>query len=202
MPPAVVLSGACALVLPHRRVALDIPPVARGCRTRAELPGDGEVARRRTHPCKERLPQSRDLLLIQSLAHQLQFQCVVGADCDLLAPVGVEKTLRVEPDKAREEFLEGGIRARLDGSPRGAKKLRQLVSAQGEACDDTEAAAATALQGPEEIGITAGVRNAHPAVGGHHFGFEQSASARAESLGEAAEAATLYQAGDAHRGAA
>ena len=68
--------------------------------------------------------------------------------------------------------------------------------------DDAEAAAAAALQAPEQIGVAAGVGDAHRAVGGDDLGFQQAAGGQAPGLGEAAEAAALHQPGDADRHAA
>ena len=62
---------------------------------------------------------------------------------------------------------------------------------------DAEAAAAAALQRPEQIGVAAGVGDPHLAVGGDDFGFEQARRRQAVALREAAEAAALHQAGDA-----
>src|SRR5690606_19233163 len=68
--------------------------------------------------------------------------------------------------------------------------------------DDAEAAAAAALERPEQIGMTLRVDDAHGAVCGDDFGFEQAGGGGAEALGKAAEAPALDQSGDADRSAA
>ena len=68
---------------------------------------------------------------------------------------------------------------------------------QRDAGDDAEAAPAAAFERPEEIGMRAGVRDPHRAVGGDDFGFEQTGGGQAVALGETAEAAALNQSRDA-----
>ena len=76
------------------------------------------------------------------------------------------------------------------------------MGAQRDARDDTQAAAATALDRPEQLRVGASIRDAHLAVGGDHLGFEQAGRRCAEVLRKRAEAAALHQAGDADRRAA
>src|SRR5208283_1242573 len=63
--------------------------------------------------------------------------------------------------------------------------------------DDAEAAAATALQPPEQVGISTRIDDTNLAIGGDHLGFEQSTRGAAVILREAAEAAALDQPRDA-----
>ena len=83
-----------------------------------------------------------------------------------------------------------------------AQNSRQLVRGERDSRDDAEAAAASALEPPEELGIRARVGDADLAVGGHDLGLEQARRGHAEVLREAAEAAALDQARDADRAAA
>src|SRR5437660_10815143 len=76
------------------------------------------------------------------------------------------------------------------------------MRAQRETRDDAPAAAAAALDGPEEIRIRAGVDDEGAAVRRDDLGLEQSRGGRAEALGETAEAAAMDETRDADRGAA
>src|SRR5207302_6351389 len=76
------------------------------------------------------------------------------------------------------------------------------MRAQRETRDDAPAAAAAALDGPEEIRIRAGVDDEGAAVRRDDLGLEQSRGGRAETLGETAEAAAMDETRDADRGAA
>jgi hypothetical protein len=63
---------------------------------------------------------------------------------------------------------------------------------------DAEAAATAALDRPEQVRVGAGVGDPHGTVGGDDLGLEQARRGRPVSLREAAEAAALDQAGNAH----
>ena len=120
----------------------------------------------------------------------------------LLAPAGIEEAVGVERDEPRDEAAERRIRARVDRRVDDTEEFRQLVRAQREPGHHAEAAAAAALQRPEEIRIRAGIGDAHPAIGGDDFGLQQRRRGHAVALRKAAEAAALDQAGDADRSAA
>src|SRR6202035_2331537 len=79
---------------------------------------------------------------------------------------------------------------------REAKKLWQLMRAQGDARDDAPTAAAAAFQRPKEVRIRASVGHDHPAVGNDHFRLQQSRRSRAEALRERTEASALPQSGN------
>ncbi len=73
---------------------------------------------------------------------------------------------------------------------------------QRQSRHDSQAATATALEPPEQVGIGAGVGDHHLAVGCDDFGLDQAGGGKPEALGEAAEAAALDQACNAYRHAA
>ena len=151
-PPAMVGAVPRALVRDHRAIADDVPPVARGLRAGAELVGDGEVARGGRDPVEERLPDLRAPAAGSSPWHTIEsLRRVVRADRDLLAPVRVEEIARIEVEEPRQELAKRAIGPGADRSPGGAEELRQLEGAQREARDDAPAAAAAALQRPEEL---------------------------------------------------
>ncbi len=76
------------------------------------------------------------------------------------------------------------------------------MGAQRQAGDDAERSAPAALQGPEQIGILAGIGDPQRTVGGHDLGLQQARRGGAVVLREAAEAAALDETGDADRAAA
>src|SRR5205823_2554889 len=202
LPPAVTRGCSGTLVLDHRRVALDVPPVTRRGGACAELVRDREVLRRRAHPGEERLPEPARLLRVETLADHRELKSVVGSDLHLLAPMRIEESLGIELEEARQEPAEGLVRGGLDLAPRAAEELRQRVGAQRQEGHDAPAAAAAAIDGPEEIGIRAGVDDEGAAVRRDDLGLEQSRGGRAEALGQTAEAAALDETRDADRGAA
>jgi Na+/proline symporter len=69
---------------------------------------------------------------------------------------------------------------------------------QGHARDHAEAAAATASQSPEQIGVGAGVGDTDRPVRGHQLGFEQTGASHPERFRQASESAALNQPCDAH----
>ena len=73
---------------------------------------------------------------------------------------------------------------------------------QREPGHDSEAPATAALETPEQVRIGAGVGDPHGAIGGDDLGLQQARRRHPISLGEASEAATLDQAGNAHGQAA
>ena len=145
----------------------------------------------------ERPPHRLRLAARQALEHHRDAQDVAGAKADLLAPVRVDQVLGAEVDDQADELAERRRRRGLDRHVHRAEVFRQRMHAQGDARHDAEAAAAAALQRPEEIGVAAGIGDPHLAVGGDDFGFEQARRREAVLLREAAEAAALDQAGDA-----
>src|SRR6185312_12430486 len=80
-----------------------------------------------------------------------------------------------------------------------AKEVRHLVGAQGQPRDHAEAPAATALQGPEQVGIVAGVDGTGFAIFGDDFGFQQVGCGCTVALGPASETAAANETRDADR---
>ena len=153
-------------------------------------------------PVEERLPHGGGSVAVEALEHHGDAQDVVAAEGDLLAPLRIEELLAVEGDEALDQLAVGGIGLGSHVHEHGAEELGQLARPEREPRDDAEAAAAAALQGPEQVRVGAGVGDAHRAVGRHHLGLDQAGGGHAVALGEGAEAAALDQAGHAHRGAA
>ena len=99
---------------------------------------------------------------------------VVGPERHLLAPLRIEQALAIEGDEALDQAPVGGVRLGLHRRERAAEELRQLAGAQGEPGHHAQAAAAAALQAPEQVGVGAGVGDAHRAVGRDHLGLDQA----------------------------
>ncbi len=119
-----------------------------------------------------------------------------------LAPVRVEKIFAIDIHKARNQAPVCVVGLRLDREIHHAEEFRQVVGAQGQARDHAEAASATTLERPEEVGIVARVDRADPAIRGHDLGLQQIRRRGSVPLGPAAEAAAADQARDADRQAA
>ena len=101
-----------------------------------------------------------------------------------------------------KQTTESRIGRGFNGEERPACELGDIANAESQFADDPEAASAATFEGPEEIGIGAGVGDADLAVGSDDFGFEQSRRGGAVMLGEAAETSALDEAGDSDGGAA
>src|SRR6185437_16845680 len=115
---------------------------------------------------------------------------VSAADGGDLAPVLVVQPIRVEVEETANQPAKRKRGGRMDRSGYEAEQCRQRVRSQREPCDDTEGAAATALQGPEELGVRARVGNAHVAVRRDDLRFQQAGCSGPEFLRVAAKAAT------------
>ena len=113
----------------------------------------------------------------------------------------VKQPLRVDGDEFPDQFAERRAGHRLDGKNRCAATVGQLVGLKRQPRHDTKRPASAALEGPEQLGVSAGISDAHLAVGGHHFGFEQRRRRGSVVLRKAAEPAALDEPGDADRGA-
>ena len=161
-----------------------------------------EILRGRGDPIEKRPPDFGSARLVDALEEHRDVERVVGTECRLLAPTGIEETVGVERDEPRDEAAERRIRARVNRRVDDTEEFRQVVRAQRELGHHAERAAAAALQRPEEVCIRAGIGDAHPPIGGDDFGLEERRRGHAVALRKAAEAAALDQAGDAHRRAA
>ena len=104
--------------------------------------------------------------------------------CDLLAPMRIEQRLRIELDDPADQPAERVVRSRPDGGEHRAERRRQIMSLQREPRHDAEAAAATALEAPEQLRVRAGIGDPHRAVGGDDLGFEQARRSHAVRLRE------------------
>ena len=114
----------------------------------------------------------------------------------------VKQPLGIERDEFADQRPERRARHRLDGKDRRASPLRQLVGLERQPGDDAKAAAAPALQRPEQVGVGTGIGDAHHAVGGHHLGLQQRCRRGAVIFRKAAKPAALNQPGDTDRRAA
>src|SRR5215469_9880003 len=129
-PPAVMGSGASALVRDDRSIAGDVPPVAGrlcagiGAVEDVDVPGAG------ADPVEKGAPRCSRLLGVEPLTHHGNLERVVRSDLHLLTPVRVEEAREVELEELREQATEGIVRLCLELPPGGAEVLRQLMSAQ------------------------------------------------------------------------
>ena len=120
------------------------------------------------------------------------------AEFQRLAPVRVEQGVAVEIDDPREQRAVRFIRRCLDVAEYRTESRGQLARAQRQTRDDAETAAAAALDGPVQIGVCAGIGDAHLAIGCNDFRFQQSRGRGAEILREVAKPTALDQAGDSN----
>ena len=142
------------------------------------------VAGRGAEPVEERLPDACLLRCVEALAHQRDLQRVVRPDGNALPPVGIEQAVGVEVDESTDQSPECRIGSCLDLCADRAERRGKLVGSQREFRQDAEAAAAAALDGPEEVRIVAGVDGADGAVRGDDLGLQQRRGRHAEALGE------------------
>src|SRR5262249_29037439 len=156
-------------------------------------------AGRTRDPVEKWLPDLSRLLSVQSLGDHVDDERVVGVDVRLLTPMVVEEMLAVEAHELADQAPVGVVGRRFDGDADGTEELGQLVHAERHLADHAEAAASTALQRPEQIGVRACIRDANLAVRRDDFGLEQTSRGAAIMLREAAEASALNQASEAHR---
>src|SRR6516162_7095493 len=101
--------------------------------------------------------------------------------------------LRVEAHELANEPPIRIIGCRLDFEVGGAEVLGKIVEAHGHLAHYREAAAASALERPEQIGIGACIRDANLPVGRAYFGFAQAPRGGAKVLRVTSEPATLDQ---------
>src|SRR5271165_1507100 len=105
----------------------------------------------------------------------------------------IEEMLRVEANELSDQAPIGIIRRRFDREVGGAEELGEIVNPQRHLTHHPETAASAAFQRPEQIGVSAYIRDANLAVGGDYFGFEQASCGRTIVLRETAKATTLNQ---------
>ena len=110
---------------------------------------------------------------------------------------GPKQVVGVEIDELRDQAAVGRVRGGADHCEDAAHSFGQFVRPQGQAGDDAEGAAATTLQRPEQIGIDAGVGDAHRAVSGDDLGLQKARGGGAVLSRKAAVAAALHQPGNA-----
>src|SRR5258708_17854466 len=163
--------------------------------------GEG-VFRPRPNPTEELRPDILCLLSGQTLKQHPNIDCVVGAEVDLLAPVGIKEVCAIEAHHLGDQRPVSLIGRSSYRSRDCAKELGQFPRAQGKPGDDAEGAASADLDCPEQIRIQALVDDAHAPIGRDDFGLGESGGASAGALGPATEAASLYQSGHANRAAA
>src|SRR5882757_8874282 len=156
----------------------------------------------RPNPTEERCPDVLYLLSGQALKQHPDIECIVGAEVDLLAPMGVKEVRAIEAHRLGDQGSVGLIGRSSYRCRDSAKELGQFPRTQREPGDDAEGAASAALDCPEQIRIQALVDDAHDPIGRDDLGLEKSCGASAVALGPATEAATLYQPGHANRAAA
>ncbi len=116
-------------VTSRRRQSLD---PRRGC--------DREFMWRSGDPIEERFPDRLRLLLIEALEDHSD-RDVAAPDQDLLAPMRIEKRLRIKFDGFGDKATIGVVRGRVNSRGYCTEKFGKLVCAQGHARDDTEPAA-------------------------------------------------------------
>src|SRR6266446_1434075 len=124
---------------------------------------------------------------------------VVRLHMDLLSPMVVEEILPVEAHELANQAPISVIRRRLDREVGAAEELGKIVNTQCHLTHHAEAAATTAFQRPEQIWVSACVRDANLTVGSDYFGFEQAPSGRAVVLRVTSKAAALNQTPQAYR---
>ena len=79
----------------------------------------------------------------------------------------------VKADGASDQGAEGCIRGSPDRPKHRAKIVRELVCLEREPGDHAQTATSAPLETPEEIGVGAGIGDAHSAIGGNNFGFQE-----------------------------
>src|SRR5712692_2047442 len=107
--------------------------------------------------------------------------------------------LRVEAHALADQAPIGIIRRRFEREVGDAEELGQIVNTQCQLTHHPIAAASPAFQRPEQIGVSAGIRDAKLAVGSDYFGFQQTSCGKAVMLGETSKATTLNQTRYAYR---
>src|SRR5581483_5407093 len=111
----------------------------------------------------------------------------------------VEEMLAIEAHKLAYQTPIRVVRRRLDREIGDAEELGKIVKTQCQPTHHAEATAPAAFQRPEEIGVSARVRDANLAVGSNYFGFQQASRGEAVVLRETSKAAALYQTRHTHR---
>jgi hypothetical protein len=111
----------------------------------------------------------------------------------------IEKVVGVEGDEPADQAAKGGLGLRMDSGKDAAERVRQVVGAQRQACDDPEAAATAALETPVQVRVGAGIGDPHLPIRGDDLCFEKTCGGGAELFGVAAEPAGQHQPGDADR---
>src|SRR5215469_14499133 len=162
----------------------------------------GEILRRAANPVQEGLPHSLRLLLVEALRDHTDGEDIARPQCDALTPVRIEEALAVELEKPPEQLPERGIRCRLDRQQRTTEQRRELVGSECEFGDDPKAAASSALDRPEQVGVRTGIGDTHCAVGRDDLGLEEPRRGRAVVFREASKTAALDEPRDADGDAA
>src|ERR1700728_3744566 len=116
------------------------------------LSGEG-IFLPRPYPTEERRPGVLCLLARQTLKQHSYVECIVGAEVDLLAPVGIKQMRAIKAHRLADQSSVGLIGRGSNRRGNGAKELGQFPRAQRESRDDTEGAASAALDCPEQIRI-------------------------------------------------
>jgi hypothetical protein len=101
-------------------------------------------------------------------------QCVIGLERDRLAPMGIKERLSVEAHELANQVAKRGVRVSLYQALDSTEEFWKLICRQRHLGNNAEAAATTALQRPEKIGISAGIRDKQLAVCGNDLGLQQA----------------------------
>src|SRR5215203_672566 len=101
---------------------------------------------------QEGLPDVSRLLGGHTVRHHVDDQRVVRREADLFSPVVVEEMLMVEGHELADQPPAIRVGSRLDREAGCAEEFGKFVETQCDLADDAEAAAAAALQCPEQIG--------------------------------------------------
>ncbi len=113
----------------------------------------------------------------------------------------IEQLVSIEGESFRDQVVESGFGRRPERAEHRAERGRKLARAQGKLGEDAEGAAATALDGPEQVGMVACIHHEDAAVRRDDFRLEESGCAQPILLRKAAKPATVNEAGDTHGGA-
>src|SRR6266851_2271177 len=105
----------------------------------------------------------------------------------------VEEMLLVEAHELADQAPIGIIRRRFDREVGDAEELGKIVHTQCHLTHHAVAAASTAFERPEQIGVSACIRDTYLAVGGNYFGFQQTSCGKAVVLRVTSKATTLNQ---------
>ena len=172
---------------------LHIPQVSRRYASNRQPPFKRIIVRRIRHPIQKRLPDLFRLLEVQSVRDHADLERVVGIHVCLLSPMIVEQMLMVEAHELANQAPIGIIRRRFDREVGGAEELGKIVHPQCHLTHYAEAATSAAFQRPEQIGVSACIRDANLAVGSDYFGFQQTSCGSAVVLRVTSKATTLNE---------